>query len=145
MGFPPHHRFPPRNPEAPVCPPSPGLLLLKRAILYLMRGARLNGWQRTGIVLSVLWVLFISMQFFHSAPETNAPGIASVYLHCITEPEAHRSACKSRAEWFRDQATSEFRAGWPWFALGPVLVVWLLVYSLVWTVRWIRRGFKPRT
>jgi hypothetical protein len=85
------------------------------------------------------------MQFFHSAPETNAPGIASVYLHCITEPEAHRSACKSRAEWFRDQATSEFRAGWPWFALGPVLVVWLLVYSLVWTVRWIRRGFKPRT
>jgi len=107
-----------------------------------MRGFRLNGWQRTGVVLSVRGVLFVSMQVFQSAPEANASGIASVYLQCISEPNAHRSACKARAEWFRDQASSEFRAGWPWFALGAVLLVWLLVYLVVRMVRWIRRGFS---
>src|SRR5262249_21548457 len=111
-----------------------------------MRGAvRLNGWQRTGIVLSVLWVLCVSMQFFQHARDVNAPGIASVYLQCISGPNAHRSVCQAKAEWFREQAISEFRAGWPWFALGPVLIVWLLFYSMMWTVRWVRRGFQRMT
>jgi hypothetical protein len=39
----------------------------------------------------------------------------------------------ARAEWFRDEARSE--SGWPLFVLGPVLVVWLLVYIVVWMVR----------
>ena len=30
-------------------------------------------------------------------------------------------------------------------ALMPVPVAWLLVYIIVWTVRWIRRGFQPST
>jgi hypothetical protein len=111
-----------------------------------MRGVvRLNSWQRIGIVLSVLWVLFVSMQFFQNAGDVNGPGISSVYLQCISEPDAHRSVCKARAEWFREQAISEFRAGWPWFALGPVLVVWLLLYSILWTVRWIKRSFQRTT
>ena len=48
-----------------------------------MRGFRLNGWQRIGIVLSVVWALSISMWFFQHIPEVNDPGIASVYLQCI--------------------------------------------------------------
>jgi hypothetical protein len=52
-----------------------------------------------------------------------SPPSNSVY----SEPDAHRSVCKARAEWFREQSISEFR--WPWFALGPVLVAWLLLYS----------------
>jgi hypothetical protein len=27
----------------------------------------------------------------------------------------------------------------------PVFAAWLLVYIVVWTVRWIRRGFQPST
>jgi hypothetical protein len=27
-------------------------------------------------------------------------------------------------------------------ALAPIPIVWLLVYIVVWTVRWIRRGFQ---
>src|SRR5262249_16433643 len=75
--------------------------------------------------------------------KVNGPGISSAYLKCIEEPSANRRDCKARAEWFREEARSEFRAGWPWFALGPVLIVWLLVYSVVWTARWIRRGLQP--
>ena len=107
-----------------------------------MRGVRLYSWQRTGITLSVLWVLCVSMWFYQHIPNENAPGIASVYLQCIAKPNAKRRECKARAEWFGEEAQSEFRAGWPWIALGPILVVWSLVYILVWVVRWFRRGFR---
>jgi len=108
-----------------------------------MRGVvRLNGWQRTGILLSVLWVLCVSMWFYQHVPNVNAPGIASVYLQCIEEPNAKRRECRARAEWFGEEARSEFRGGWPWVALGPILVVWPLAYVVVWLVRWIRRGLQ---
>ena len=88
-----------------------------------MRGVvRLNGWQRTGILLSVLWVLCVSMWFYQHVPNVNAPGIASVYLQCIGEPNAKRRECRARAEWFGEEARSEFRGGWPWVALGPLCV-----------------------
>ena len=101
-----------------------------------------NGWQRFGIGLSLLWAICVSLWFVQHVPEVNGPRISSVYLQCIEEPNANRRDCKARAEWFREEARSEFRAGWPWFALGPVLIVWLLVYSVVWTARWIRRGLQ---
>jgi hypothetical protein len=119
-----------------------GFLFVGRAILLSMRGVRLNGWQRTGIRLSVLWVLCVSMWFYQHIPGVNAPGVASVYLQCIGEPNAKRRECRARAEWFGEEARSEFRARWPWIALGPILVVWPLIYVLVWAVRWIRRGFQ---
>ena len=56
-------------------------------------------------MLSALWVVCVSMWFFQHVPEVNGPGIASVYLQCIGQ-------CPARAEWFRDEARSEFRAGW---------------------------------
>jgi len=40
------------------------------------------------------------------------------------------------------KARSEFRAVWPWAALGPILVVWPLAYVVVWLVRWIGRGLQ---
>jgi hypothetical protein len=110
-----------------------------------MRGVRLNGWQRTGIMLSVMWVLCVSMWFYQHIPNANAPGIASVYLQCISEPNANRGVCKDRAEWFSKEARSEFRAAWSWIVLAPILVVWTLIYIVAWTVRWIRRGFQPST
>ena len=108
-----------------------------------MRRFRLNGWKRIGIVLSVLWALSISGWFFHHIPEVNDPGIASVYLQCISAPNANRGVCKARAEWFSEEARSEFRAGWSWAALAPIVVAWLLVYVVVCVVRWIWRGFQP--
>jgi hypothetical protein len=108
-----------------------------------MRGFRLNGWQRIGIVLSIVWTLCVSMWFFQHVPGANDPGIASVYLQCISAPNANRGVCKARAEWFSEEARSEFRAGWSWAALAPIVVAWLLVYVVVWVVRWIRRDFQP--
>ena len=71
-----------------------------------------------GFVLSVVWVLCVSMWFFQHVPEVNAPGIASVYLQCIREPNAKRRECRAKAEWFGEEVRSRLRSGRPWVALG---------------------------
>ena len=112
-----------------------------------MRGRRLKGWQRTGIILSVLWVTCASMWFIQQVP-AHQPAITSVYRQCIQEPNAHRSACKARAKSFDKEVRSELtalplpldRAEWPGIALAPILLVWILAYIVVWLARWIVRG-----
>ena len=104
-----------------------------------MRGVRLKGWQRTGILLSVLWLSCASMWFIQQVP-AHQPAIKSVYRQCIEEPNAHRSVCKARAESFGKEVRSELaalplpldRAEWPLIALAPVFLVWILAYIVVW-------------
>ena len=110
-----------------------------------MRGFRLKGWQRIGIGLSLVWLLATSTWFFQHLPEANGPAIASVYLQCITQPKAVGDNCKAKAEWFSQEELAELEAARVWAALLPIIVAWVLVYIVVWTVRWIRRGFQPST
>jgi len=118
---------------------------VKRANMPPMRGfLRVNGWQRTGIVLSVLWVSCASMWFMQQIP-ARQPGIASIYLQCITEPNSHRSVCNARANSFRKEARLDVRTKWPWVALAPVVVVWILAYIIVWLARWIVAPVAPPT
>jgi hypothetical protein len=62
-------------------------------------------------MLSVVWAVCVSMWFFQHVPEVNAPGIASVYLQCIREPNAKQRECRAKAEWFGEEARSRSRAG----------------------------------
>jgi len=39
-------------------------------------------------MLSALGVMCVSMWFYQHVPNVNAPGIASVYLQCIGQPNA---------------------------------------------------------
>ena len=108
-----------------------------------MREFRLNGWQRIGIWLSVLWAISASQWFMLNVPSVNDPGISSVYLQSISQPRADHAACQDRAEGFSKEAHSEFLAAWSWIVLAPIIVIWALVYIVVWAVRWIGRGFQP--
>ena len=96
-----------------------------------MRGFRLSGWQRTGIGLSVLWVSCASMWFMQQS-SAQQPGIASVYLQCIAEPDSHPSVCEARAKSFGERASSEVPAEWPWVTFAPVFVVWIFAYIAGW-------------
>ena len=29
------------------------------------------------------------------------------------------------------------------WSLAPIPIAWLLIYMVVWIVRWVRRGFQP--
>ena len=96
-----------------------------------MRGFRLNGWQRIGIVLSALWVL-----------------VGNVWLHnvLLERDEAYQSCLAAvRGRLFHCGAPDQIERNTLFITYVLVPLAWLLVYTIVWTDRWIRRGFQPST
>ena len=96
-----------------------------------MSGLRLNGWHWLGIVLSVLWVLVGNVWLHHVLLERD-----EAYQSCL-------AAVKGRL--FHCEVPDQIERGTLFFTYVPVPLAWLLVYSIVWTVPRIRRGFQPST
>jgi hypothetical protein len=101
---------------------------------------RLNGWQRIGIVASVLWVIGGGI-WGNSLGLAPGEYVAQAYEQCLLSSYSDREACSAR-----------FERDWPeaikyhWhlaaaFAFLPIPLAWLAVGGLVILVRWIRAGF----
>ena len=107
-----------------------------------MRGlVRLNGWQRIGIVLSVLWAIAAGVHLWLGW-QTVSYGYWRVYYHCVFTPGNDENSCQSAQEDAEKKPTEYVWVMLP-LALAVIPIAWLLVYIIVWTVRWIRRGFQP--
>jgi len=107
-----------------------------------MRGlVRLNGWQRIGIVLSVLWAIGAGVHLWLGW-QTVSYGYWRAYYHCVFTPGNDENSCQSAQEDAEKKPTEYVRVMLP-LALAVIPIAWLLVYIIVWTVRWIRRGFQP--
>ena len=110
-----------------------------------MRGFRLNGWQRTGIALSMLWAVAGVLWGNHLAIQEGGAIPIAHYKSCISQPDYDDDECSAA---FDEEYAAAVRGRWAFAAmagLAPIPVVWLLVYIIVWTVRWIRGGFQPST
>jgi hypothetical protein len=97
---------------------------------------RFNGWQRIGIVLSVLWLivaLFIERHKIYDPIYTS-------YDHCV-----YRTLDWSVCDKDMDDAVVEASKTEPFtyaiVALGPTLALWLFGY----VIAWIRRGNQPKS
>jgi hypothetical protein len=98
-----------------------------------MRTFRLNGWQRIGIVLSVLWVPLGALLGLMAA--------VAPYRVCIRNPLNEMAWCDLV---YRNTFTIEhLGSAAAFFALMPIPVGWLLTYATIWAVRWVWRGFNP--
>ena len=86
---------------------------------------RLNGWLRVGIVLAVVLAFVVSAKTIHEHASH-----VSFLQHCLIGSDT-------------DYCTENY--GVPLWAVDIPLILFmlLLVYIIVWTVRWIRRGFLP--
>jgi hypothetical protein len=93
-----------------------------------MREFRLNGWQRIGIVLSVLWAIVGAIWGLKIA--------AAPYDACMSNPALDWKYCEVA---YGSNLTPGYQIGWA-VAVGllPISLAWLLIY-VIWTVR----GFKP--
>jgi|RhiMethySRZTD1v2_1073278.scaffolds.fasta_scaffold473397_1 hypothetical protein len=110
-----------------------------------MRRFRLSGWQRIGIVLSVLWaigVLLYGWQEWSGLSSSND----KLFYDCLFAPhtDSSEAICKQKAAALRNASMRVSRENLA-ARLVPIPIVWLLVYIVVWTARWIRRGFQPST
>jgi hypothetical protein len=106
-----------------------------------MSSRHLNGWQRIGIVLSVVWAIGGGLWGNSVAiRDGSAPAIMR-YESCISVPNYDSDGCSQALD--KDYAAGV--AG-HWYAaaavgLVPIPIAWLLAYALIGLVRWIRRGF----
>jgi hypothetical protein len=108
-----------------------------------MRGVRLNRWQRIGIVLSVLWAVVGGLWGYHLATQEAIATPLAHYKSCISQPYYDDDECSHTLD---EEYAAGLRDHWAFAVtmagLVPLPVAWLLVYMVVWTVRWIRRGFQ---
>jgi hypothetical protein len=117
---------------------------------------RLNGWQRIGIVLSILytviaaWVAVVerngSIRYAYDRTYYNCKHPSPVAGKALSDIPFTDEVCDQRATAAR---LDEIETGHPFtdfaMTLIPVPVLWVLMYGIVYTVRWIAVGFKKPT
>ncbi len=108
---------------------------------------RLNGWQRIGIVLSVIWAVAGGWWGKDNATY-NKEEIVNTAELCrrLGDLEPRLVECSMDP---KETSTYRYLLGTPrpWYGaamvgLAPILFMWLAVYSLIGLWRWIRRGIQ---
>jgi hypothetical protein len=105
---------------------------------------RLNGWQRIGIVASVIWAIGAPIYLDHAAQQEAMEVFGHYYEACRDNPSNEPERCFERARRAYDLVTRYplLSANGAVAALVPVGLGWLLAYALVYLVRWVRAGFQ---
>lgn len=101
---------------------------------------RLNGWQRIGIIASVLWAIggFFAMQV--EVSDRAARFAEGMTAGCYQV----KSAAQCSADW-SEHFQAVQRPGQldvVLFALVPIPLGWGIAYLCLWLARWVRRGFQ---
>ena len=110
---------------------------------------KVNGWQRIGIIASVVWILGAWVHTFDSQIDSDSKGIASTHVVCDSNlagktgdawtkgfEECNKQATDSIAE-----AMTNARLDAAFVGLVPVPLGWGFTYLVLFLVRWVKRGF----
>ena len=111
---------------------------------------KINGWQRIGIVASVVWIVGAGLYTYVSEIDGTAQLRVKVYDDCMIsaqggigtpdgQPNKLTEQCDKNAtdviSGIRPRQTAAL------FAFIPVLLAWGFTYLVLFLVRWVRRGF----
>jgi hypothetical protein len=107
---------------------------------------RLNGWQRIGIILSVVWAVTGYLWEETSIMRRNLDMATLDEKLCLEYPQAYAADV---------DCVDKFRKSYDFLVKGtapitnaaivglvPIPFAWLTVYALIGLWRWIRRGFN---
>jgi hypothetical protein len=107
---------------------------------------RLSGWQRIGVVLSVLWCAWSVLSYMMQYAAGRASSASLDQEICLYDKQRNPALDCSDA-W--SKSFNEFAAlNWNDLLLTtlvPVLLAWLAAWIIFLTFRWVRTGFKPQT
>jgi hypothetical protein len=105
---------------------------------------RLNGLQRIGVVLSILWAIGAAI-YIRSAQVKNANLLFQLeFRACLNERNTSNEICSNRISL---QNAMDATAYWPdvaFFAFGPVIIGWLVALITLKTIRWVKTGFSNK-
>ena len=101
---------------------------------------RVHGWQRVGVVLSILWAIGAAI-FVRSVQVKNGHSLFQMdFGDCLRSSTIE--ACSNK---FSLQHAMDITAYWPdvaFFAFAPVIAGWIVAYIALKTFRWIKVGFS---
>lgn len=101
---------------------------------------RLNGWQRLGVVLSVLWVV-VGVPVLRTTNESFARHEQTKsFVSCHGSLEFCESASDLTYHIYADPVGWDTLLGQ---AFVPIVLAWLGLYFLKWIVAWVARGGFP--
>jgi len=99
---------------------------------------RLNGWQRLGIVASVVWVV-AGPSYFHLSREDNDRRIAGDrYQLCINRDWARKGGVEGCNKELRQALAIAHWSCWALLAFIPVALAWVLGWALLFLMKKVR-------
>jgi hypothetical protein len=109
---------------------------------------KLNGWQRIGVVLSILWILGAAIHERNGqvdfASKINYQNIALCFQD-MTKSETAKKECLELADSnFRELLSLDSGSLWNIAAISliPVLLGWLFAWLAIVVYRWVLAGFR---
>ena len=111
----------------------------------IQRPRRLNGWQRIGVILSILW---LPVGFYLGAKEVSGPaGTMYRVAHgiCFEGRPENLDQCLERAKNNMRKSLEPMVTTAAITAFLPIPIFWGFVYLIIGLVRWVISGFKVST
>lgn len=110
----------------------------------------MNGWQRIGIVLSVIWMMGSAYPayyyFSHPArPWENDPIVSDIRLSAgaiMDDNFGFVPDSPGQSDWVPVFPSYHPVQSSAEAIILPPIIAWIIIYILVWTLAWIRAGFK---
>jgi hypothetical protein len=116
----------------------------------------MSGWQRIGVVISVLWL--VGLPIYLQMHENQR--IYNLVMNCIDARLPGDAAAGATFDQVLQYCTRVYGPYWSWgelvrlfrddvfvfvwfsgFLLAPIVLFWLVDWIVLSTVRWVRRGF----
>ena len=105
---------------------------------------QLSGWQRIGVVISILWIIGGGLLGNNIGIHEGDYVVQELQI-CEEAHNADLKMCYQKFDKDWPAAISNHWIDAVFFGLVPIPLGWLTVYGIVALLRWIRAGFKVTT
>jgi hypothetical protein len=102
---------------------------------------KINGWQRIGILVSVIWMVGAYFYTMDRVQTDDIQMAANVDEACIAAKQQEQKVCDNEMYAEVIRALPREREEAAIVALVPVPLSWSFVYLTLFLLRWIKRGF----
>ncbi len=110
------------------------------------RVLRVGGWQRLGIVLSLLWIVGSGLAVIVIDSNRDMRAAVASLDACLRISPHDTGGCQKEMDneltEYRASTREDWKSELPLFGFEPVFLGWLFAYITVWIVRWVRAGFQ---
>jgi hypothetical protein len=104
---------------------------------------KLNGWQRIGFVLSVLWILTTGPVHYweKSGVELDSRDTRNSICESYQKTQENRKECIETSEYLAKERINQIQGQSLFISFGFIPFFWLITYFMVFIAKWIRNGF----